>query len=228
MTVPDSVPSRINEIALKTAAENNCDGIRILLAISLVDSSTYFISFFTDEAGIKKEIILTTNGVVENLSEADRDYLNGLLKKKSLAKATGTCWDLAHFWVNANYSGDPNFQFSQETYGIGYYHKVINRLGSPANCCAGNFPGGMNNLVSSHQWSNQTKDGYSMVVDRIQVWDGTYRSGNTRQFTGTSAYHDSNWSDDEWCWWVPWPPFEDCESIDNKVSSLDMMYHVYD
>lgn len=97
-------------------------------------------------------------------------------------------------------------------------------MGSPANCCAGNFPGGLNNLVSSHLWANESKDGYRTVVDKLKVWGETYQNGDSYTFTSTSAHHDSDWSDNKFH--NPYP-FPRDWYIDNDVSSVDMMYYVY-
>lgn len=230
LVVPTTIPDKIDSLALLHAGKIGCDGIRMLLAESEKGNSSYFISFFTDTDGIKEEALYSLEGEAKILNQGEREHLNGILGADKLAKgATNPCWNLTYLFENTNYDsvyGD-YFQFSQQTLSTGYFHKVINRLGSPANCCAGNFSGGLNNLVSSHLWANQTKYGKRMVVDKLKVWDGTYRSGDSYTFTSTSAHHDSDWSNNEKCWYVPWPPYEDCWEIDNDVSSVDMMYYVY-
>lgn len=230
LAIPESVPENVDSLAVVRAGKIGCDGIRVLLAESKTGSNSYFVTFFTDTDGIKEEALYSLEGEVKILNEYESEHLNSIFVRDKIAKtATVPCFKLAYLFENPNYDSTYGafFQFSQQPLTTGYFHKIIDRLGSPANCCAGNFSGGLNNLVSSHLWANESKGGYRTVVDKLKVWDDTYTRGYNYTFTSTSAHHDSDWSDNERCWPLPWPPYVECWEIDDDVSSVDMMYYVY-
>ena len=228
--VPDSVPQYIDSTALSMAYDLDCDGIRILSALYSSGDSKYYVSFFTDTEGIKEEVLISDEGI-QSLSEVDKNQLNKIADNSFLSKELEChdhCWNLAHVYKDASYSGD-DFQFSQTAHNNGFFHKVINNLSATnVPCCAGYYHGGLNDCISSHQWANETKCGKRTVVDKLVAYTNTNRNGNYYEFSGTKAHQDDNWEDETYLEWLPTPPYWFPSTINDKASSLDMTYWVYD
>lgn len=223
MAVPDSIPEAVDEVALKKADQLGCDGIRLLLVSANGADCYYYVTFLSDKEKIKEDLFIAQSGDIMDITEADRQKITSL-ETNLLIEAGITCdpcWSLATVWKDAYYSGS-SFQFSQQTYSTGYFHKVINDLGAWASGCTVPFNGGFDNCISSHQWGNQTACGYRTVVDRMKVWTRQNRSGDSYTFTGTKAYHDNNWIDETYLDPLGFP-----HTINDEISSIDMMYYVY-
>ncbi len=228
LLVPSKVPEIVDSLAVIQALKIGCDGIRILEAESEKDENSFFVSFFTDTEGIKKEAIYSLDGENVILNEDESLYLNNILDTYYLKKTNNDCdhiWRLAYIFENANYDSLNGlyYQFTQRAHNVGFYHKVCERLGT----ASGDFPGGMNNLISSHLWANEVRCGKKTVVDKFKVWDGTYRSDSSYEFTSTKAHHDNNYADESFWLNIPIPPWTVPYPLNDAVSSIDMTYWVY-
>lgn len=231
-SVPQNVTEELDSLVLIQAKNYECDGIRILA--TNLDSFSFLISYFTDDEGIKAEELYSADIGFNQLNQSQSTILASKIGDYTLRKknpvdneACYFCWPLAQFWVDANYSGTC-FQFSQEATSTGYYHKIIYNLSSSAPCCADNFSGGLNNIISSHRWDNEVICHLRTSVHQIKVWEEPNISGPSYTFTSSKAHYDNNYIDEDFCDWVLYttPPMYICYTLNDKVSSIDMMYYV--
>ena len=134
--------------------------------------------------------------------------------------ATTACWKLAKVYKDAHYGGD-SMWFSQETEGPGYFHKIIYNLGvSYYDLCFEDYYGGFNDCISSHEWGEDYWWPYKTVPDKLKVWKHANRQGPSHTFENGHQRFDDDWQGE--IWWNNGVP----ETINDKVSSLDMMYWV--
>jgi len=154
-------------------------------------------------------------------SAMTREIVDGGLGKGA---QEAPCWLLAQVYKDAYYGGD-SFQFSQAAQTKGYYHKIIWDLNSSQACCEENYPGGFNDCISSHYWIEHHNLGVGLWARPVymKVWKHANRQGPSQQFNAQSSSegwrcYDYNWSDEYW----GVPP----ETINDKVSSIDMFYEV--
>lgn len=228
LAVPDTIPAAVDEAALKKAQDLMCSGIRLLL---IEPEKSFLVSFFEP---INQEH--SQEGIVENWV-IKFDYKNNLIISEtitspevgSLAKPLtySVCWQLAEIFKDANYSGD-SFTFTQETTTTGYYHKIIYNLAQSQSCCWYDYPGNLNDCLSSHRWSYRDEGTiYTMVPDNFKVWRDAQRSGPNHTFDANGSgcnrhCFDDNWTDETWLDGLVYV------TINDKVSSIDMSYRVVD
>ncbi|MBC7185733.1 MAG: hypothetical protein H5U38_01730 [Calditrichaeota bacterium] len=156
----------------------------------------------------------------DRASERVTSVVSDEIPDTQLRKATQyVCWDLAEVFKDAHYGGD-SFRFSQATQGAGYFHKVIWNLSSSQSCCLQNYPGGFNDCISSHSWASVGWYPYQTTPHKLQVWKHANRSGPSHTFENGHQDFDDDWEGE--IWWQNGIP----ESINDKVSSIDMMYWV--
>jgi len=112
--------------------------------------------------------------------------------------------------------------FSQETEGPGYFHKIIYNLGvSYYDLCFEDYYGGFNDCISSHSSDKDYWSSYQTYPDYMRVYKNANRGNPSYAFKGDHVRYDVDWSDEHWTDPpMPW------ESINDKVSSLDMAYKV--
>ncbi len=227
ISVPDSIPEKINELVVKKAGQFGFDGIRILGATSPGEESKYFVSFFNDGEGFGKEILVSSDGAIELLSEAEGAILNNRLNNSLKKTAWSTCWNLATFYENTNQSGT-QFRFTQETTSTGWFHKIIWNLGSNQICCAYTYYGTLNDKVSSHDWNSHYQSGHATSPSSIKVRAWGFQkdaslSGPAYLFTSSACLETDDY--DGLTYNLGYPQGAD---VDDTVSCIDMHYLVYD
>jgi len=154
LSVPESIPEHVDDIAVAEAVKDGFDGIRILAASSVESETKYLVSYFNDgNTEFEKELLIAEDGAIEHLNESERIYLKksweGRSLKKGAKSAFNICWELAEFGDGTYLSGT-KFHFSQTTISDGWFHKIIYNLGSSQNCCETNYSGNLNDKISSH------------------------------------------------------------------------------
>ncbi|MDZ7412725.1 MAG: hypothetical protein ONB15_04220 [candidate division KSB1 bacterium] len=222
LVVPDSVPVVVDEAALARAFELRCSGIRILRLVKpdeRADEETYYVTFFEDGCGkggwdVREHRVFAYHRSSKGVTSAPCGEIGDMTLAKT---AQYFCWHLAEVFKDAYHGGD-FFRFSQSTEGPGAFHKVIWDLQSSATGCDGPYPGGFNDCISSHKWDFDCWGSYCSYPKWLQVWKHANRQGPSHKFEGWPARWDNNWSDEYW----GLPP----ESINDKVSSIDMFYEV--
>lgn len=218
LAVPDSVP-----VAVARAFELRCSGVRILQLVKAGagdGSETYYVTYFEDGAAkgggwdVKEHRLIAYDPVNRKVGslQPTRPIEAGLPKSTQ-----GGCFTLATVYRDAHFGGDW-FTFSQSVPGPGYYHKVIWDLNGSQGCCWQDYPGGFNDCISSHDWQPSWGPGGDMAPVSLEVWKHANRQGPHYKFEGEKARRDNNWIDEKWRYSL--------ESINDKVSSIDMFYRV--
>ncbi len=224
LAIPDSVPDFINDLAAARAVKQYCDGLRILEVETKTGVRKYHVRIFNESMdNIIDECFLTKDGRYEELEPA---YC-GLIDQKWRAEhaklkkafpndetAADMCVVLAEFWVDASQGGN-SFRVTQAAnYTTGYFHKLIYCLGTSScliQCQAPWFPGGFNNLISSHDWDSFSQNGYYTWPDLIRVYDGLSLTDLEHTFYGSAAAGDGNWGDN---------------GCNDEASSLRLQYYI--
>ena len=202
ISVPDTVPGRVNDLAAARALELDCDGLRILTVETEQGIIKYHIQIFSHSMdNIIDECFLTPDGQFEEIPPSCSLLIEQKWQEKHAhLKKTATTWcvPLAEFFVDASYGGN-YFRVTQlANYTTGYFHKLINCLAWSSclsQCSSPTFPGGFNDCISSHDWDSAAYVSLYTYPDLIRVYDFINRTDLKHTFSGGAQFGDGNWGD---------------------------------
>lgn len=210
-SVPKSIPDSINNLAAARAVKLYCDGVRILATKSENGTEKFHILWFTDNSdNIVDEAFVNLDGSVEEINKIDFGYVNSIWRAKDnklhkVAHGVHYCNDLATFFTGTSGSGN-SFTVTQAAHEeTGYFHKLLYCLGTSScliQCDGTTYPGGFNDLLSSHDWPDlvdlrfpQGLPTKQITPNLMRVYRDTNLSTLLWTFTGSSLLIDNDWTD---------------------------------
>ncbi|MBN2001495.1 hypothetical protein JW935_28390 [candidate division KSB1 bacterium] len=161
---PDSIPENIKDMAAVEVRRHGCDGIHIVNAGREEQNPKFCVTFLNDFDGPVERILMDMEGGIENLTDADKDYLGFNWESRSMKKTDQpiVCWHLPTVYKDTYLSGS-NYTFTQLRYLVtGTYAKLIDNLHDWDDCdyCSwcygGQFYGSWGDCISSHVWYFQS------------------------------------------------------------------------